>query len=193
MNAALKMNNTTVENAEYLNALLDTIIINTEKVNRELGDCHLIVEENALALEMYLNTFSMDYIKSCAKGGVDSKSYVVRDVMPLVTESGERFHVRLRNALPFPCDFKEPAALPDTHEYVDQFRSLIHRHRNLDNSPLMNELRTSLESLRGTCTNESVLRARASDLGAFVRRAIVDMDTHRALFVSIANGNGSLL
>lgn len=193
MNTALKMNNTSVENAEYLNALLDTIIINTEKVNRELGDCHLIVEENALALEMYLNLFSMDYIKSCAKDGVDAKSYIVRDVVPLITESGERFYVRLRNALPFPCGFKDPSPLPDNHEYVDQFRSLISRHRDIDNSPLIKTLREGLDALRGTCSSESVLRARAADLGPFVKRALVDMDTQRAMFVTIVCKNGSLL
>lgn len=185
--------NTSVDNAEYLNAVLDTIQRYVEVVHRECTESLLLIEEQTLAMEMYLNTFSMDYIRQCATEGVDSKSFVVRDVLPVVLSSGSRLYLRLRNPLPFPVNYTEPAALSDSHEYEIQLRSLLLRHQSIMLDPLLLQLRKDLEALRGTCTRESVLRDKAADLGVYVKKAIAKMDTQRSAFVYITTANEAML
>lgn len=192
MNVAFALN-TPVENAEYLNSVLDTILRHVEVIHRENAETSLLIEEQTLAMEMYMSAFSLDYIRQCAREGVDSKTFVVRDVFPIVIESGERIYLRLRNPLPFPTNFTYLAPLPESHEYVLQLRSLLRRHQAIAYEPVIIQIRNELEALRGKCTRESVLRDKACDVGVYVQRAIARMDTQRAMFVFITSSSENVL
>lgn len=181
-----------VTEQDYLSAVLDQIIYHTKKIHRECSEIVLLIEEESLAMEMYLSLFDMDYVKACASAGIDDRSYILRHEVPLLTTTGDKFSVRLRNPMPFPIEFTEPAPLEEHHEWVMQFRSLISRTREIDNHALIVDLVRNLEALRSKVLSEGVLLERASSLGVYVKKAIDSLQTERVKFASLVR-NGVLL
>lgn len=181
-----------VTEQEYLSAFLDQVIYHTKKIHRDYLSMSLRVEEESLAMEMYLSTFNMDFVRACVAAGFDDHSFTLHHSFPLVSESGDKFSVRLRKAMPFPVGFEEPAALPESHEWIMQFRSLVSRTRDIDNHALIVNLVRDLESLRYQTMSDDVLRDRAGALGVYVKNAIRDVDVERLTFASLLR-DGSIV
>ena len=170
-----------------VSALIDSLKRHVVRVNRDIEESAMLIEENALALEVYLSLFTMDYVRACAARGVESRSYVVSDVVPLLIEDGEHSHrvlLRLRSPLPFPAQATPVQTVAGSHEWALQFQSLIQRRKNIDNGVLVTELLQSLNKLKNEVTTECALFSEAYQLGVYVQRAIENLRFEHAMFVT---------
>lgn len=172
--------------------LVNELIRHTRKVGCESEEAVLVMEENTLALEVYQSMFPLSYVHQCAVIGADPQSFIVRDTVPMVVDSGLHLLLRLRNPLPFPVEFTKPEAVPESHEWVLHFKSLASRIRDVEQAPLIVHLCSSLETLRDAKTEDELIN-RASELGAYVRKAIENMRFERAMFLSTCRAGTLML
>lgn len=179
-----------------VSALVDSLKRHVVRVNRDMEETALLIEENALALEVYLSLFTMNYVRACAARGVGSYSYIVSDVVPLLIEDGERSHrvlLRLRSPLPFPAQSSPVQTVIGSHEWSLQFQSLIQRRKSIDNGALITGLLRDLDKLKDDVDTECALFNEAYQLGVYVQRAIENMRFEHAMFVSSASAGELLL
>lgn len=197
MNTAIKLFATEEQHPLALsyvavNALVNELIRHTKTIGRTNEEAVLLMEENALALEIYQSMFPTSYIHQCATIGADPQSFIVRNTVPMVVDSDQHLLLRLRSPLPFPIDFIKPNAVPESHEWVLQFKSLVARFRNVDQTALIVNLCADLEVLRDAKTEDELFN-RASELGIYVRKAIENMRFERAVFLSTCRAGTMLL